>query len=558
MSSWKQVNLNLIAKAIGEMVFEENISLTHRDEYYCFTTSKNINYRFKGQMSLWGWIKVDPLSIERNDLSATSASQFFIDTQEFSKMSDITLAQFIEEMRSTLFADLHLNHEVSADEFIKLNFLDSQQLLNGHPKILLNKGRLGWSTEDWKKYAPENGPVFALKLIAVENSIVKGERPEREHYLSLVTDSRLSLIEQTIDLSHYSLLPVHPWQWNNVINYHFQNEIQQQQLIDLGETSFHFSPQISLRTLNCIENLAGLEVKLPLSILNTSCIRGIPDKTVELGVHISQALHTIINEDSFLRQRVDILSETAGINVVSHDLSQIEKAPYRFHEFLGVIWRESAMSKVSKKQTIILTANLLYQDQHQQSALGAYIKASGLDAASWMKEYASVVILPLLHLQTQYGIGLVSHGQNVMLILENNRPQKLVIKDFQGDFRLSTTAPEKTKNIFGDLFNRVTQLPPEHLIHDLYTAHFVTLLRYVGMILNNQGLLSEHRFYQALSEVIIPYEREFNCEKILSRPIFEKILVNSVRFAIGYGDSANRPLPLLGTTINNPLHQVTI
>src|SRR5690606_25326802 len=126
----------------------------------------NISYSFTGKKSLWGWIKVDPASILRNGQKAVSASQFFIDTQEFTKMSDITLAQFIEEMRPTLFADLHLNHEVGAEEFIKLNFLESQQLLNGHPKILLNKGRLGWSIEDWKNYAPENRPLFPLKLLA--------------------------------------------------------------------------------------------------------------------------------------------------------------------------------------------------------------------------------------------------------------------------------------------------------------------------------------------------------------------------------------------------------
>lgn len=557
MSSWKEVNQNLIAKALGEMIFEENISVSHEGELYSFTASEEVTYTFEGKPSLWGWIKVLPHTIRRNGESNVSASQFFIDTQMYTKMSDITLAQFIEEMRSTLFADLHLNHEVSADEFIHLNFIESQQLLNGHPKILLNKGRLGWSTEDWKSYAPENSPVFPLKLIAIKKDLIKGILPGQDEYLSLVTNEKLEEIKKSLDLSQYVLMPVHPWQWVNVIFYQYQNEIQEQEIIDLGLTSFHYTPQTSLRTFNCIERPDAHEIKLPLSILNTSCIRGLPAKTIELGVKISTTLKKLIDSDDFLKNKVEILAEVAGINYVAKDLGQIKEAPYRFHEFLGVIWRESTFSKISADQNenIILTANLLYQDKRKQSAMASYIKASGISADEWIREYAKKVVIPLYHLQSQHGIGLVSHGQNIILVLKNNKPHKLVLKDFQGDFRLSSKLNPHTKEIFYEVYQDIVQLPSEHLIHDLYTAHFVTLLRYVGMNLELEGVLNEKNFYQLIAEEIKAYEQKFPCEISLLKPQFEKILVNSVRFKIGYGDSTQRPLPLLGTLISNPLYQ---
>ncbi|HLT22910.1 MAG TPA: IucA/IucC family protein [Bacteriovoracaceae bacterium] len=558
MSSWNQVNQNLIAKAIGELVFEENINIEESNTEFSFKTAQNISYSFTGKKSLWGWIKVDPASILRNGQKAVSASQFFIDTQEFTKMSDITLAQFIEEMRPTLFADLHLNHEVGAEEFIKLNFLESQQLLNGHPKILLNKGRLGWSIEDWKNYAPENRPLFPLKLLAIRTSLLRGKIPSQSLYLELVMPERLVEISHNVDFEEYTLIPVHPWQWKNVIYYHFQTEIQNRDIIDVGETSFHFSPQTSLRTLNCIERLENYEIKLPLSILNTSCIRGLPAKSIEIGVKISKGLNEIIDQDNFLKNKVKILAEVAGVNYVAKDLAQIKGAPYRFSEFLGVIWRESAFSKVQKEESIILTANLLFQDKNQHSSLAAYIKASGLTAKNWIREYTRTVILPLLHLQLHHGIGIVSHGQNIMLILKDNRPHQLVIKDFQGDFRFSESAPVGTRNIFKDIFKDITHLPPQHLIHDLYTAHFVTFLRYVGMNLNDEDIITESVFYKTISEEVSQYENQFPHNLSLNKEFFEKILVNSVRFKIGYGDSAERPLPLLGTTISNPLHQVNL
>lgn len=558
MNNWQQVNLNLIAKAIGEMVFEETISVSENNSLFSFTNSNGVSYSFQGQKSLWNWIKVNTNSITRNGSSLVEASIFFIDTQEYTKMSDITLAQFIEEMRSTLYADLKLLQGPSVQEFIELNYLETQQSLNGHPKILMNKGRIGWNTSDWRKYAPENKELFTLKLIAIRTNLLKGVLPKQKHYESLTSSEHLESIQMQIDLSLFTLMPIHPWQWENVILYHFQKEIHEGNLIDLGETKNHFSPQVSLRTLNSVFPEAPFEIKLPLSILNTSCIRGIPAKTIELGPLISKSLTTLIAQDTFLQNKVDILNEEAGVTYIPEDLSHISGAPYRFHEYLGAIWRESADSKINSHQQIILTANLLYQDSNGASAASAYIEKSGLSAKEWLVAYTQVVIIPLLHLQQQHGIGLVSHGQNIMLVMENYRPKKLVLKDFQGDFRFSDKAPQKTIELFNQSYHQITKLKPEHLIHDLYTAHFVTLLRYIGMNLSIENVISEKEFYTTISQEISSYENSHNIGISLLKQHFEKILVNSVRFKIGYGDSAERPLPLLGQQILNPLSPVNL
>lgn len=556
MNNWQKVNLNLIAKAIGEMVFEETLPVSQDKDLFSFTTSKGVQYTFTATKSVWGWIKVNPESIKRNGEASIEASQLFIDTQEFTRMSDITLAQFIEEMRSTLFADLKLLNGPSASEFTTLSYLESQQSLNGHPKILMNKGRIGWNPQDWNKYAPENKEKFPLRLIALKSPLVKGVVPLWNHYEALTTSNHLNEIEKIIDLKQFILMPVHPWQWDNIIRYQFQKEIHEGDLIDLGETKKLFSPQVSLRTLNAEDS--KYEIKLPLSILNTSCIRGIPAKTIELGSEISNAMIELISNDTFLDGKVDVLKESAGITYIPKDLAQIENAPYRFHEYLGAIWRESAESKVREDESIILTANLLYVDSQGKSSVSSYIEKSGLTPKEWIKEYTKAVIIPLLHLQQQHGIGLVSHGQNIMMVLENYRPKKLVLKDFQGDFRFSDQAPKSTIDLFGDVFNKITKLKPEHLIHDLYTAHFVTLLRYVGMNLSIDNTLCEKEFYRTISEEVASYELNYSGSVSLLKQYFEKILINAVRFKIGYGDSSERPLPLLGNQIANPLSRLNL
>ena len=46
------------------------------------------------------------------------------------------------------------------------------------------------------------------------------------------------------------------------------------------------------------------------------------------------------------------------------------------------------------------------------------------------------VVVPIYHLMAKYGVGIVAHGQNVTLVLEDNFPAGCLIKDFHGDLRL--------------------------------------------------------------------------------------------------------------------------
>ena len=110
-----------------------------------------------------------------------------------------------------------------------------------------------------------------------------------------------------------------------------------------------------------------------------------------------------------------------------------------------------------------------------------------------------------------------------------------------------------------DVQTTLTRLPPECLIHDLQTGHFVTVLRYLSALLQEQNLLSETAFYATLALSIAEYQRaypqlheRFRLFDLLT-PNIKKVCINRVRFIEGYADRAQRPLPILGTDISNPL-----
>lgn len=227
---------------------------------------------------------------------------------------------------------------------------------------------------------------------------------------------------------------------------------------------------------------------------------------------------------------------------------KIKEAPYRYHELLGSVFRESARGKMGPREKAILTAALFHQDMNGNALINEYIRLSGKTREEWLKAFFEVTLLPLLHLQTEYGIGLVAHGQNIVLILENNFPTGMILKDFHGDLRLLDKLPQKGEAYFGE-FTTLTRLPSHYLIHDLITGNLVTVHRFISLVFKEVSDFEEKEYYAIMTSVIA---KAAGKEHLL-RKEFERVLLNKVRFNIGYGDSSERPLPMLGNNLINPL-----
>lgn len=560
IKEWNLINQKAIAKALREMIYEETISVEHKGQgAYTFKTP-SVTYSFKAITGIWGDLRVEIGSILREENLATSAPQFMVDTQTFTKMTDIILANFIEEMNNSLWADLKIQQKVQ--NLSLSNLLDSeleniQHCLFGHPKIINSKGRMGWGLDDQYNYAPENEVPIQFAWLAVSKELatfaIEPTLSWTELYSQSFADSALeNIIEEfNLDLEKYLLIPVHPWQWDKYIYFQFQTELNQKKIVYLGIHGDFYQPQISLRTFNNISRPGLCDIKLPLSILNTSSIRGIPARYIEEGPSLSNDFEILCQKDKQLKN-VKILKEIAGVSIEQSVFKQIKEAPYRYHELLGAIWRLSPMAARAEAHQSMITATLLVQND-QENLISSLIEKSGLNATQWIQEYTRHVIIPLFHLQVQHGVGLVAHGQNIVLELKNHVPVGLILKDFQGDLRMSEASKAFTQ--------KLTRLPAHYLIHDLVTGHFVTFLRYLSGIMQDSHILSEKEFYQTMNQEISSYIQSlgpvkgtefFRSINILS-PELPKVLINAVRYKVGYSDSAERPLPMLGTNIKNPL-----
>lgn len=569
MNFVRLAHIQLIAKSIGELTYEQILAPRKiGDKTFELTFASGATYSFSGWMTIWEYLRVDESSIRRNGVEANCAGTFFLDAQEELQMDDIVLGNFLEEMHNSLYNDSELlkkQHELSARKIALLDGEEVQNIISGHPKILLSKGRLGWGIKELAAYSPENENPIKLRWIAVlkEHALfsIDENKTANDLLLESFDESALALFKEhlnksKINLNDYIILPVHPWQWDRFIKIQYLKYVNDKTIVDLGIHGDEYLPQISLRTFRNVSRANKADIKLPISILNTSAVRGIPAKFMDIGPALSQILQTICSEDEILRDKgTDILKEYAGVSFEHPEFKKIAGAPYRYKEYLGAIYRESSHSKIRSNEMAVMTGALFYKDSNNNSLVGEYVKKAEISMQKWLESYFEHVVIPLYHLQLRYGIGLVAHGQNVMVKLTNFIPSGVLLKDFQGDLRLSTDSIllQDSKNHF--VTNKLEKLPAHYLIHDLLTGHLVTVLRFVSATLKECDGLKEDEFYSVLNQVVRKYHdvRVIAQELSLLMPQIDRVLLNKVRFSMGYADTNQRLRPAVGDKLNNPL-----
>ncbi|MUK49295.1 IucA/IucC family protein [Aliivibrio fischeri] len=572
---WPAANRKMVAKLISELAYEQAFKIEQNNQGYVLSLDDGVCYQFLGKTNIWGQIVIEPTSLIRKHKSLNSdvlVTQFMIDIQRVINISDESLAEHFEDLNATLLGDCKLAQRkmnMSANELAFLSCEQQQLLFNGHPKFAFNKGRRGWGIKDLSLYAPEAERAFQLTWVAVHKSILEkatNNKVDWKHLvLSAVTNTELHVMNSqlssfNVDSSEYTFVPVHPWQWEQKLSILFSREIAEKTLVYLGEFGDDFLPQLSIRTLSNVTRPESYDIKLPLTIMNTSCYRGIPGRYILAGPIASDWLDSIFKSDPlFVDKKAEVLQEPAAGFVAQSDYKRLTDAPYRYHELLGVIWRESAQSKLGENESAILMAALMESDEFGVPLISEYIQASGLSIEAWLDKLFDAVVIPFYHLLCKYGVSLIAHGQNVTLVMEDGVPKRILLKDFQGDMRLvERDIPEQED--LEPLVKEVTvKLPEELIIHDLQTGHFVTVLRFISPLVDTLGL-SEIEFYRVLAQRVHTYmamtpEYKDRFERLdLFKPRILRIGLNLAKFRHSTDSSASRMLPDMDDKVDNPLY----
>lgn len=587
---WNEVSLNLLTKMLSEFMYEEIIhpqvieqkgkQKVYRLELQVGNANESVMYQYEAEDRLMDSHRIDPFTIRRFSGGEWEAGvdplQFILDIQQTVGMKPLTTGHLIKEYNNTLLADAHILAKKKKREvdLIDYDYAEIEGEMEGHPWITYNKGRIGFDYEDYLSYAPEHSERVRLYWIAVHRDFasyhaiagLSHEKLIREELgEEILHQFKQELREQELDESSYFFLPVHEWQWENILIPFFPGELAKRAIVPLGEGTDDYLPQQSIRTFVNISEKEKYHVKLPMSILNTLVYRGLPRERTMVAPEITKYIHGIRNKDTFLRDdcRLILLGEVASINFDHPYYTKLDGAPYQYLEMLGCIWRESIYSFLEEGEKAMTLAALLHKNLEGKPFIVSLIEDSGLSAESWVGKLFQVVMPPLLHYLYRYGTVFSPHGQNTVLILKDSIPHRLAMKDFVDDVNVSREPLPELQSLPEELKDVLRSEPAEGLCQFIFTGLFVCHLRYLADILYTDYNYPEVIFWKQLRHTIEDYQKRFpELEDRfrlfdLLKPAFTKLCLNRNRMMEnGYEDDDDRPHASEFGQVRNPLHLV--
>jgi siderophore synthetase component len=593
---WRTVNRQLLRKILTEFMYEELIDpepgeTVHGWTTYCLPLDQGIEYRFNAQERVFDSYRIDPQSIERRETDGEwtrpdDAVQFLVDAQNHIGIAERTLSHLVCEYNNTLLADAYIyrrgrQEADSPERVIDMDYAEIEGEMEGHPWFTYNKGRVGFSYEDYLQYAPEQKEPQRLSWIAARRDRATYSAIDGLGYDSLL---RTELGEQYdvfidqllvngFDPENYYLFPVHDWQWDHSIVQFFAGDIAENAIVPLGDGPDEYLPQQSIRTLSNITSPEKYHVKLPLRILNTNVYRGLLGEQAETAPKVTEFVKNIRDQDRFLREECDLLlpGEVASMNYDHPTFSQLEDAPYQFHELLGAVWRESCVSLLDRNERPVTLALLMHEDRDGTPVISSFIERSGLSLASWLDELFEALLPPLLHYLYRYGTVFMPHGTNVVLVLEDAVPKRIAVEDFVDEVAITDRDFPELDDVLSDELRNderfkhhiLHQLPPEDLCQHIFGTLFICVLRYVSDLLETRHDFPEERFWKQVRTVVEDYQARFPQLETrfetfdLFKPCFTKLCLNRNRILdYGYDDYSTRPKVTGHGTVSNALHLV--
>lgn len=521
---WARVNRLHIRKAIREFAHERLIEpkllAMEQDwgHYELQGDEERVHYRFRAKrMSLDHW-HIDPESIEKivdGQPATLDSMSFIIEFMGSLGISPEMLPTYLEEIASTLYGGAYklANAGLSAEELTRADFQTVERsMTEGHPVFIANNGRIGFDAVDYQAYAPEAGaPVKLLWLAAHQNKAVftcsddisYPELMEQELGAEVFKRFCARLRQQDLNPNEYIFFPVHPWQWFNKLAFVFAPDIAARNLVCLGYGEDDYQAQQSIRTFFNSTHPHKRYVKSALSILNMGFMRGLSPYYMSTTPAINDWIDRLIDQDPYLAQTgFSILREMATVGYHNEHLEASTDAYSPYRKMLAALWRESPVPGLKPGQRLMTMAALLHIDAEGNGVLPALIKSSGMDTSTWLRHYLYRYLSPLLHCFYAHDLVFMPHGENLILVLENNLPVRTIMKDIGEE-----SAILNTEVILSEKVQRLSvNVPDELKILSLFTDIFDCFFRFMAPILAEQAGFPEQAFWAQVADCILEYQ----------------------------------------------------
>ncbi|WP_329613547.1 IucA/IucC family siderophore biosynthesis protein [Streptomyces brevispora] len=619
---WDRAAARMLAKMLGEFAYEEVIQPVSRSaggDTYTLVLDDGGSLSFTAGRGVYGSWRVAPDSIREATTAETEAEAlcaspaeapaapgpdahsapgrsaertdprdrvpagvpfrdpllFLARARRLLGLDGATLGHLVRELTTTLTADARLDHSALAvAELADLDYAELEGHQTGHPWIVANKGRLGFSATDASRFTPEARRPVRLPWIAVSSriaayrgvpSLATAEQLYAQELDPEVRESFAAVLRgRGLDPDGYYCLPVHPWQWDEWIVPLFAPAIAAGDIVPLHADPDLRLPQQSIRTFANVERPDRHTVKLPLSILNTLVWRGLPTERTLAAPAVTSWVQGLRDSDPFLRDTcgVILLGEVASVTVEHPLYDHLPETPYQFKEILGAIWREPLLPRLAPGERARTLASLLLTDPQGRAFTAELVARSGLTPTAWLTRLFAAMLPPLLHFLYRYGTVFSPHGENAIVVFDGQDvPVRLAIKDFVDDVNVSARPLPEHDTMPPDVRRILLTEEPSFLTQFIHSGLFTGVFRFLSPLCEEQLGVPEAEFWSLVRAEILRHHARFPELKDrfemfdMLKPRIERLCLNRNRLHLdGYRDRPERPHAAIHGTVANPLH----
>lgn len=538
--AWRAAGSLITHKMLGELSYEHMLEPVAEADGYRLELPDGVVYTFQARRGAFDAWTVLPGSAFRSGEPVTDPRALVVDARKVLGLSGLRLADVLAEMTATVTNEAaRLRRAPTAAELSTMDYNLADGHLTGHPRLVLNKGRVGFSALDRARYAPEAGEDVRLRWFAVHPDHAEFrcvDELNRDALLDVELGSLRAEFAARVP-SDYVWVPVHPWQADEILGTLYAAELATGVMIDLGETRDGYRPHQTIRTLANVTTPGRHDVKTAVSVRNTLVYRGLNSEATLAGPAVTSWLRRISAGDPLLAEkyRFGLLGEVASVSVRHPLFGHLEELPYRFHETLGALWREPLTARLGEGERAISFAALPYRGPDGVSVLSHLI---GADAEAWLARLFDLLLTPLLQWLLRHGVGFCPHGQNLILVTDTDGfPQRVLIKDFAQGVDLLDETLDSYADLPAEASAHMLRWPAHLLAQSLFSSVFSGQFRFWAEILLDECGLPRARFWALVREVVGRYRDEnpdvatrFDACRLFA-PDVERVTLNREHFA---------------------------
>jgi N2-citryl-N6-acetyl-N6-hydroxylysine synthase len=318
----------------------------------------------------------------------------------------------------------------------EINFCSMEQaLFVGHAFHPTPKSKLEFNDEDLRNFSPEMGGNFSLKWVLLSREILYQKSSsyfEQTNWLKDVFLTDLLPDKEVVtklDLG-FVPFPIHPWQDQFLLKHTvIQDYYKTGKIIEVKREGKKWYPTSSLRTLFAPHS--EFMLKFSMNVKLTNSLRQLLVHELDRGLQVHEVFnHSLGKLFSANHPEFEVIHEPVYVGI-----RDIEGKPIQETLLLG------RYNPFQKNEESVVLATLTQDDLHfEENLIQKYIHQLGqLENCSyreatliWFKDFLRVAIRPLLKAQSDFGILLGSHQQNMILEMKDSRPSKSYFRDCNG------------------------------------------------------------------------------------------------------------------------------